>query len=55
MRAIVRLATRVYRKNPVRPHCDAIVGRHVLLCRMMMQQEHCNAIADGPRRGDFDG
>lgn len=42
---MIRILVVIYRANPFRPHCDAAAGRHVKLCRLLMQQEHCMKIS----------
>ena len=42
---MLELAVRIYRANPVRPHCGA--GRHTLLCRLIVP--HLPAVACGER------
>lgn len=42
---MIRTLIWLYRANPVRPHCDAAAGRHVKLCSLLMQQEHCMKIS----------
>jgi len=44
---VFNLLRRIYRASPFRPHCDTVAGRHVMLCRMFAQQEHCYMISTG--------
>jgi len=48
---MIGILAKLYRANPVRPHCDAGVGRHVWLCRALLQQEHCKMVSAGFNRG----
>jgi hypothetical protein len=36
---IFQMAIRVYRANPIRPHCNGTPAGHVLLCNLLIKDK----------------